>query len=71
MGKLYFQEQEATKDILLRVSDLCSECYDNINLGDIIHYDLQQYRYVCSECEEKLNIKTNNVDISPYENSLF
>jgi len=70
MGKLYFQEERATKEILSRVTNLCGECYDDINLGDVIHYDTQQYRYICDECEQTINTKTNE-KVSLCEDTLF
>ncbi|CAA6826782.1 MAG: Unknown protein [uncultured Sulfurovum sp.] len=54
MSSTCFVTQEATKDILLRVTNVCAECYDDIKEGDIIHYDMQSYRYLCISCQEKL-----------------
>ena len=54
MSSVCFVTQEATKEILLRVTDVCAECYDNIRAGDTIHYDMQNYRYLCITCQEKL-----------------
>jgi len=70
MGKLYFQEEKATKEILSRVTSLCGECYTDIKLGDIIHYDTQQYRYICNECEETINREANE-DINLCGDTLF
>lgn len=49
-----FLSQEATEDILLRVTNVCAECYDDLSVGDTIHYDMQSYRYLCSTCQELL-----------------
>lgn len=49
-----FLTQEATEDILLRVTNVCAECYDDLNPGDTIHYDMQSYRYLCNTCQERL-----------------
>jgi len=54
MGKVYFLTQEATESILLRVTNVCGECYSNIKLGDTIHYDMQRYRYLCEGCQSKV-----------------
>jgi len=49
-----FVTQEATKEILLRVTNVCAVCYDDLHTGDTIHYDMQHYRYLCSACQEIL-----------------
>ena len=54
MARECFVTQEATSEILLRVTNVCAECYDDINEGDTIHYDMQNYRYLCMSCQEKL-----------------
>lgn len=54
-----FVTQEATEEILLRVTNVCAECYDDINPGDTIHYDMQNYRYLCECCQEKLCAQMN------------
>lgn len=59
MSSICFVTQEATEEILLRVTNVCAECYDDINPGDIIHYDMQNYRYLCECCQEKLCARMN------------
>jgi hypothetical protein len=59
MSSACFVTQEATEEILLRVTNVCGECYDDINTGDIIHYDMQNYRYLCECCQEKLCLQMN------------
>ena len=54
MSSACFVTQEATEEILLRVTNVCAECYDDIEEGDIIHYDMQNYRYLCKSCQERL-----------------
>lgn len=54
MASECFITQEATSEILLRVTNVCAECYDDIKAGDIIHYDMQNYRYLCKSCQERL-----------------
>ncbi len=54
-----FVTQIATKEILLRVTNVCGECYHDIVEGDIIHYDMQNYRYLCQSCQEILCDKMN------------
>ena len=68
-----FVSQEATPEILLRVTNVCAECYDDIREGDAIHYDMQSYRYLCDCCQEKLCSQMNEAcEIVEDENpSLF
>jgi len=54
-----FVTQEATEEILLRVTNVCAECYDDIKEGDTIHYDMQNYRYLCKDCQERLCAQMN------------
>jgi hypothetical protein len=54
MSSACFVTQEATEEILLRVTNVCAECYDDIQTGDTIHYDMQNYRYLCKACQERL-----------------
>ena len=54
MSSACFVTQEATKEILLRVTNVCAECYNDIEEGDTIHYDMQNYRYLCKSCQERL-----------------
>lgn len=54
-----FVTQEATKDILLRVTNVCAECYTDFQVGEFIHYDMQSYRYLCSSCQQQLAEKMN------------
>lgn len=59
MGSACFVTQEATEEILLRVTNVCAECYDDIQTGDTIHYDMQNYRYLCKACQERLCAQMN------------
>ncbi len=59
MSSACFVSQEASKEILLRVTNVCAECYDDINDGDTIFYDMQNYRYLCQCCQEKLCSQMN------------
>lgn len=59
MGSACFVTQEATQEILLRVTNVCAECYTDINTGDTIHYDMQNYRYLCDCCQELLCSQMN------------
>lgn len=60
MSSACFVTQLATEVILLRVTNVCGECYDDLKLGDTIHYDMQNYRYLCQSCQEKLCAKMND-----------
>ncbi len=59
MSSVCFITQEATQDILSRVTRVCAECYSDIEEGDIIHYDMQNYRYLCEHCQEVLCAQLN------------
>jgi len=50
----FFVTQVATKEILLRVTNVCAECYSDINRGDTIHYDMKNCRYLCESCQKRL-----------------
>jgi len=54
MSSPCFVSQVATKEILIRVTQVCAECYSELQEGDTIHYDMQQYRYLCDCCQQKL-----------------
>jgi len=49
-----FVSEVATQKILFSVTNMCAECYVEITEGDIIHYDMQNYRYICTSCQEIL-----------------
>jgi hypothetical protein len=55
-----FIDQIASQDILLRVTNLCGVCYDDLKLGEMIYYDMQEYRYLCQKCYEELSDKMNS-----------
>ncbi|MEA3456643.1 MAG: hypothetical protein U9R26_09055 [Campylobacterota bacterium] len=55
-----FVDQIATPEILLRVTNVCGECYDDLLEGDPIYYDMQSYRYLCKKCYEILCEKMND-----------
>ncbi len=60
MSSACFVAQPATEEILLRVTNVCSECYSAINIDDTIYYDMKNYRYLCSPCQEELSLKMND-----------
>ena len=55
-----FVTQTVTEEILSRVTNVCAECYTELQAGDIIHYDMQNYRYMCERCQEELCEKMND-----------
>ena len=59
MSSTCFVSQVATVDLLMRVTNMCAECYSDLKEGDIIHYDMQSYRYLCENCQESLCEKLN------------
>ncbi len=54
-----FIDQIASQDILLRVTNVCGECYSDIKVGDQIYYDMQGYRYLCKTCHQELCDRMN------------
>ncbi len=54
-----FLEQEATENILLRVTNVCGLCYQSFTAGETIYYDMHHYRYLCKGCMEDLSKKLN------------
>jgi hypothetical protein len=54
MASACFVTQIATPEILLRVTNVCAEWYDDNHEGETIHYDMQNYRYLCKICQERL-----------------
>jgi len=55
-----FLKEEATAEIIKNVASFCSECYNEIVSNDIIFYDMQNYCYLCSTCQSKLQKKLDN-----------
>ena len=49
-----FVTQEATEAILERVSKVCGECYSELEVGETIHYDTNNYRFLCECCKQKV-----------------
>ena len=70
MSSTCFVTQEATKDILIRVTNVCAECYGDIKEGDTIHYDMQNYRYICMSCQDKLYTLLNK-NCKPIEDDII
>ena len=70
MNAQCFVDQVATKDILLRVTSVCAECYDGLKVGEHIYYDLQNYRYLCHTCYDKQSTKVE-YNIDEEEGGLF
>jgi len=67
-----FVDQVATKEILLRVTNVCGECYDDLHEGDPIYYDRQTYRYLCQKCYEALCERMNDeCEVVEEEEGLF
>ncbi|SFV89869.1 hypothetical protein MNB_SV-4-1052 [hydrothermal vent metagenome] len=59
MSSNCFVTQIATKDVLVRVTNVCSECYTDLKEGDTIHYDMQNYRFLCDCCQQKFCLIMN------------
>ncbi len=71
MSGQYFLEQVATVKILTQVTKVCTECYSDINVGDKIYYDMQNYRYICSNCSEGIFKEIEKKIETIEEGSLF
>ncbi len=50
INKEIFLEQSANRKILENVSKFCSRCYSEFKENDFIYYDVENYRYLCSNC---------------------
>lgn len=55
MNGRHFLEQQMEERLLERVGRYCSECYREFKIGESAYYDLQEYRYVCTECAKRLS----------------
>ena len=55
MNTQCFVEQQSNERILEFVAKYCAECYREFRVEEMIFYDMQAYRYLCSECAEKLS----------------
>jgi hypothetical protein len=54
MSSACFVSQVASEDILKKVTSFCAECYSELKVGDTIHYDMKEYRYLCDCCHQRL-----------------
>ncbi len=52
MSNNCFVTQIANSAILMRVTHLCGRCYVELKEGDVIHYDMQEYRFLCDSCQK-------------------
>ncbi len=68
-----FIKQVATSNILLKVTNVCSLCYDDIIEGDFIYYDTQKYHYICQRCKDSESLLASKKDktIDEIEDTLF
>jgi len=53
-----FLEERATGNIIKNVASFCSECYSPLLENQIVFYDMQHYRYLCSSCQESITDKS-------------
>ncbi len=60
MTEQCFVDQIADKNILLHVTNVCGECYSDLAEGEHIYYDMQNYRYLCWQCKDRLASKMND-----------
>ncbi len=54
-----FVAQTADEKILLHVTNVCGQCYRDLQRGEAIYYDLQEYRYLCEACAAHLSERMN------------
>jgi len=54
MNTSSFVEQQSNERILTFVARYCAECYREFRVGETIFYDMQEYRYLCTDCADKL-----------------
>ncbi len=67
-----FVEQKATKKILLRVTNVCGQCYKSFCEGENIYYDMSTYRYLCKRCKDELSERMNDeCEIEEEDRGLF
>ena len=73
MSENCFLKQEATLDILSNVASFCAECYVSLSENEVIFYDMKNYRYLCSSCQETVQEKLieNCEPVEGLDNSLF
>jgi hypothetical protein len=75
MSENSFLRQKATSDILKNVASFCAECYSPLSEKEIIFYDMKNYRYLCSACQETIQSKLvkfcEPVDIVDDNSGLF
>jgi len=72
MSAQCFVDQIATVEILERVTKVCAECYDEIEVNDHIYYDMQSYRYLCHNCHTELVERLNDqCEVIEEEGGLF
>jgi hypothetical protein len=57
MSENGFLRQEATAEIIKNVASFCSECYHPVLEKETIFYDMHRFRYLCTECQEVLDIQ--------------
>jgi len=60
MSSNCFVRQEATLEIIENVTNFCSECYEDILEASTIFYDMQNFRYLCASCQDKINEDVDN-----------
>ena len=66
-----FVAQVVTQVILSRVTHVCGECYKELQVGDVVHYDMQHYRYLCDECQKQCIKQIPNVKETVYDDAIL
>ena len=70
-----FLKERATLNIIKNVASFCSECYSPLSENQVVFYDMQHYRYLCSSCQESIEDKSKNcsklLDDSDENSGLF
>jgi hypothetical protein len=75
MSENGFLRQKATSEIIENVASFCAECYSPLSEKETIFYDMKNYRYLCSLCQETIQGKhitfCEPVDIIDDNSGLF
>ncbi|WP_456433682.1 hypothetical protein [Nitratifractor sp.] len=59
MNGVCFVEQIGNAELFERVGHYCAECYREFAEGEPIYYDMQEFRYLCRECADRLSQRMN------------
>ncbi|WP_457603128.1 hypothetical protein [Nitratifractor sp.] len=55
MNGRHFVQQRGNEKIFTCVSRYCAECYRELKEGETLYYDLENYRYLCRDCANRIS----------------